>query len=174
MLALVFYPSSNPVKIDQQLADVDADYFMVGVDMKQYDQQGILTNKLIAEKMEHLINDDTSVLTKPLIVFNHSSDSEWRLSSHTGKLMQGNQIIQLQQSVKMINFQKITTDLDLQQKTKIATESLAIDLRKRNASTEAVVTISDSNFRTKSTGLDINFEDQIIQLRSNVTTEFFQ
>jgi LPS export ABC transporter protein LptC len=174
MLALVFLPSDKQGTQIEQLNEVEADYFMVAVEMKQFDADGKLTNQLMSDKLEHLIKNDVSVLTNPLIVFNQSSDSEWELSSKSGMLSEKNQVIELEQSVKMVNFNQTNETPSLQRGTTIATDSLLINLKENTASTKKFVTISDSNFRTKSKGLSVNFDDQIINLESNVTTEIFQ
>lgn len=174
MLALVFLPSDNQGTQIEQLDDIEADYFMVAVEMKQFDSDGKLTNQLMSDKLEHLIKNDVSKLTNPLIVFNQANGSEWELSSMSGTLSDKNQVIKLEQSVKMVNFSQTNDTPSLRRGTTVTTESLLINLRENLASTKHRVTISDSNFKTTSKGLNVNFDDQVINLESNVTTEIFQ
>ncbi len=174
MLALVFLPSDNQGTQIEQLDGIEADYFMVAVEMKQFDSDGKLTNQLMSDKLEHLIKNDVSKLTNPLIVFNQANGSEWELSSMSGTLSDKNQVIELEQSVKMVNFSQTNDTPSLRRGTTVTTESLLINLRENLASTKHRVTISDSNFKTTSKGLNVNFDDQVINLESNVTTEIFQ
>lgn len=174
MLALVFLPSDNQGTQIEQPDDIEADYFMVAVEMKQFDSDGKLTNQLMSDKLEHLIKNDVSKLTNPLIVFNQANGSEWELSSMSGTLSDKNQVIELEQSVKMVNFSQTNDTPSLRRGTTVTTESLLINLRENLASTKHRVTISDSNFKTTSKGLNVNFDDQVINLESNVTTEIFQ
>ena len=174
MLALVFLPSDNQGTQIEQPDDIEADYFMVAVEMKQFDSDGKLTNQLMSDKLEHLIKNDVSKLTNPLIVFNQANGSEWELSSMSGTLSDKNQVIELEQSVKMVNFSQTNDTPSLRPGTTVTTESLLINLRENLASTKHRVTISDSNFKTTSKGLNVNFDDQVINLESNVTTEIFQ
>ena len=169
MLILVFQPNKiqNPMLIKTEIPD--SDYFMEGIIIHQFDPSGIQINTLAADRMEHSSKHDISVLHRPIITFGKSQSGEWRLSSEIGELLNNNTIIKLENNVKIEEFQE-----NNQIQTKITTNNLTIDLATNIASTDENVLIESQYFETQSIGLEIRFDQEVIFLKSNVSTEIYQ
>jgi len=168
MLGLVFWPDDYAPSNQENVSSSEFDYFMEDVVIHQFNSNGEPTNKLIAKRMEHSIEQSTSKLSNPKIVYGKSDSGEWQISSEKGELLDG-------KIVKLINQVNIEDRLiNKQTETSITTKNLSIDLEKNIAFTENLVSIKNPHFQTKGTGMEINFDQEIIQLKSNVKTEIYQ
>ena len=169
MLILVFQPEEiqNQVQVETQVHDTD--YFMEGVVIHQFDNNGRQTNTLAADRMEHSLKKDISILDKPVITFARSQSGEWQLSSNQGKLLNNNSIIKLDKNVKIE--EHVEKD---QLQTKITTNNMTINLDTNIAFTDQAVLIESPYYQTKSTGLEIEFDQEVIYLKSHVSTEIYQ
>jgi len=168
MLGLVFWPDDYSQPIQENASSSEIDYFMEEVVIHQFNSNGERTNKLIAKRMEHSIEQFTSKLSNPVIVYAKSDLGEWQISSGKGELIDG-------QIIKLINQVNIEDRLiNNQTETSISTKNLSIDLEKNIAFTEDLVLIKNPYYQTQSTGMEIDFDQEIIQLKSNVKTEIYQ
>ena len=169
LLFLVFQPDEiqDQVKVATQVHDTD--YFMEDVMIHQFDHQGHQTNTLAASRMEHTLELDISVLDKPVVTFGRSHSGEWQLSSNQGKLLNNNSIIMLDKNVKIE--EHVAKE---QVQTKITTNNMMINLDTNTASTVQAVLIESPYYLTKSTGLEINFDQEVIYLKSDVSTIIYQ
>ena len=168
MLILVFRPEEiqNQVQVETQIHDTD--YFMEGVVIHQFDLTGRQINTLAADRMEHSLKQDISILEKPLITFGRSHSGEWQLSSNQGKLLNNNSIIKLDKNVKIEEYIEKN-----QIQTKITTNDLTINLDTNIASTDQAVLIESPFYQTKSIGLEIEFDQEVIYLKSYVSTKIY-
>jgi LPS export ABC transporter protein LptC len=169
MFVLVFQPEEiqDPVRVATQVHDTD--YFMDKVVIHQFDTAGRRINTLAADRMEHSLKQDTSILETPLITFARSHSGEWQLSSNEGTLLNNSTIIKLDKDVKIEEYAK-----NKQVQTKITTNQMSINLDTNIASTDQAVLIESPYYQTQSTGLEIEFDQEIIYLKSDVTTKIYQ
>ncbi len=168
MLILVFQPEEiqNQIQVETQVHDTD--YFMEGVVIHQFDSNGRQTNTLAANRMEHSLNLDISILEKPLITFGRSHSGEWQLSSNLGKLLNNNTLIKLDNNVRI---EEHVGKNEIQ--TKMTTNDITINLETNIAFTDQAVLIESPYYQTKSTGLEIEFDQEVIYLKSDVSTEIY-
>lgn len=169
MLILVFKPEEeqNQIQVNTQIHDTD--FFMEDVVIHQFDVSGRQTNTLAAARMEHSLKQDVSILDKPLITFGRSRSGEWQLSSNRGKLTNNNSLIKLDKNVE------IEEHVEKEQiQTRITTNNMTIDLETNIASTDQAVLIESPYYQTKSTGLEIEFDQEVIYLKSEVSTKIYQ
>lgn len=169
MLILVFQPEEiqNQIQVETQIHDTD--YFMESVVIHQFDINGRQTNTLAADRMEHSLKKDLSILDKPLITFGRSQSGDWQLSSNQGKLLNNNSIIKLDKNVRIEEHVE-----NRQVQTKITTNNMTINLDTNIASTDQAVLIESPYYQTKSTGLEIEFDQEVIYLKSDVLTKIYQ
>ncbi len=167
MFVLVFQPEviQDPVQVATQVHDTD--YFMEKVVIHQFNTAGSQINTLAADRMEHSLKQDISILETPLITFARSHSGEWQLSSNEGTLL--NTIIKLEKDVKIEELAK-----NKQIQTKITTNQMTINLDTNIASTDQAVLIESPYYQTQSTGLEIEFDQEIIYLKSDVITKIYQ
>lgn len=169
LLFLVFQPEEiqDQVRVATQVHDTD--YFMEDIVIHQFDHEGHLTNTLAADRMEHTLEQDISVLVKPVITFGRSHSGEWQLSSNQGKLLNNNSIIKLDKNVKIEEHVE-----NNRVQTKMTTNNMTINLDTNIASTDQTVLIESPYYLTKSTGLVIEFDQEVIYLKSDVSTIIYQ
>jgi len=168
MLILVFQPDEGSKPDILQSKIPDSDYFMEDVKVYQYEPDGNIANKLSADRMQHFIEDNLSILDAPLITYNKSDSGSWQLSSPTGKL-RNNSLLLLEDNVTIQEFTNMLTPQSM-----IQTKNLTIDLEKNVASTQERVLIMSPYFATESNGFKFDLSNEIISLTSDVKTEIFQ
>lgn len=165
MVYLVFQPEKPDelTPIESQIHD--SDYYMKNVTIDQFSPNGKLVNQLTAKRLEHWNNEDISLLDKPVIVFGKNKDNDWVLNAKKGEITSNNSIILLEEKVT-ISEQRLNNI-----KTKMMTEKLTIDLEKNIAYTDNDILIDSQYYTTRSLGLEINLDTDIINLKNNVETE---
>jgi LPS export ABC transporter protein LptC len=179
MLVLVFTPENKIVPITVKTNLTNSDYFMEGIVVHQYNPSGKKINTLSAKRLEHSSIDDIATLEHPKLTFNKSDSGKWHLYSNKGRLLNNSTTIELADKVTIEEV--FDPDLLPEEKSKgtnvqtsMITYNLSIDLEKNIASTTESVLISSPFYQTKSTGLNIDFDKEIILLSSNVSTEIYQ
>ncbi len=168
MAFLVLSPNKIDPLIVEKAAIPDSDYFMEGVVIHQFNANGELNNRLAANRMEHSSKRDLSLLNNPIITFKNAQSGEWRLASKSGRLLNDGSLLKLDEEVNIDEFQA-----DGSSQTNISTKNLTIDLAANQASTKETVLIKNQYLKTKSTGLEIDFDQQIIYLKSDVITHIY-
>ncbi len=169
MMVLVFKSDEKSDMPSVETQNHDADYHMENVTIHQFSESGKQDVTLVADRLEYSALQDVSKLEYPIISYEAGKTSEWRLNSKSGELVEGGSIIKLKSQVHIREHQGKSLI-----ETEISTHDLVIDLEKSIASTDKRVEVENKYYRTLSTGLEINFEQQIIILKSNVKTEIFQ
>ncbi len=179
MFVLVFSPEEKTAPITVKTNLPDSDYFMEGITVHQYNSSGKKINILAAKRLEHSSINDIAILDNPKITFNKSDAGEWQLFSKKGTLLNNSTVIELADKVSIE--EHINTDINTLNhsenknvQTSITTYNLSINLEKSIATTSQPVLINNPFFQTKSTGLHIDFDKEIISLPSNVSTEVYQ
>lgn len=168
MLVLVFQSDEAPTLSVLQTDIPDSDYFMQNVTVYQYDQGGSITNTLRANRMQHYIDKNLSILTKPTIIYNRSQTGNWILQSPRGELVNDVELTLLD-SVTIEEFNQ-----SKQSESKISTKNLLINLQRNVASTQEKVLIESPFLKAKSDGFEFDLGKEIIQLTANVRTEIYQ
>ncbi len=166
LLIFIFYPKDkpsyhSPLETDKQ----DSDYYMKGVVIHLYDKKGQQLSQLKSVKLAHFKHQDQSLLEAPVIRLNQADGSLWQLEAKNGKIIKHKNQIELnhQVAVKEILQQQVSTQID--------TQYLLIDLEKTTATTDDPITISHRYYQTKSIGMDMDFKNNIINLKQQVVTE---
>lgn len=168
MLVLVFQSEDDPALSILQTDIPDSDYFMQNVTVYQYNQDGSIANTLRANRMQHYIDKNLSILTKPTITYNKSQTGNWILQSPRGEIIDDVELTLLD-SVTIEEFSQ-----NEQSESKISTRNLSIDLQKNIASTSEKVLIQSPFLRAQSDGFEFDLGNEIIQLSANVRTEIYQ
>jgi LPS export ABC transporter protein LptC len=168
MLLLVFLPENDPILTTHQTDIPDSDYFMQKVTVYQFNQDGRIANTLKANRMQHYLDKNVSILIEPRISYNKSKSGVWMLRSPIGELVNDVHLT-LQGSVTIEEFAKLN-----QPESRITTRDLTIDLKRSIASTSEDVLVVSPFFKTESSGFEFDLGNEIIRLTSNVRTEIYQ
>ncbi|MGR8940253.1 MAG: LPS export ABC transporter periplasmic protein LptC [Gammaproteobacteria bacterium] len=77
------------------------DFFSTGYSKWEMDEKGSLKSKLIAERMTHYSDDNTTHLDKPLMFFHNDTAPPWVVNAETGILSADGKDLQLNGKVKV-------------------------------------------------------------------------
>ena len=168
MLVLVFNSDERQIEDEIQADMPDSDYYMQNVTVFQYDSSGLISNTLTADKMQHYIENDLSLLETPIITYKKSDDGSWKLHSKSG-VIRDNTLLELE---NIVTIEELSSD-QLSQ-SRIITKDLSINLVKNTAFTSQPVLIESIHQKTRSTGLEFDLANEIIKLTSNVRSEIYQ
>ena len=78
-----------------------ADFFSVGYQKWQMNEQGGLGSHLTANKMAHYSDDGTTQLENPLMFFYNAPNPAWQIHAETGKLSKGGDTLLLNGKVEI-------------------------------------------------------------------------
>lgn len=78
-----------------------ADFFSVGYQKWQMNEQGNLSSHLTANKMAHYSDDGTTQLENPLMFFYNAPNPAWQIHAETGKLEKGGETLWLNGKVEI-------------------------------------------------------------------------
>jgi LPS export ABC transporter protein LptC len=104
-----FFDRSNLPSVQNPLQIPDnIDYYLSGVKLKTYDQQGSPSYQLNTPYLEHFVVEDISIIQQPDIRY-FSEKADWLMSAEQGKLIHQSEIIELQQkaSIKRQQFNSL-------------------------------------------------------------------
>ena len=149
------------VVISDTLADQEPDYIIEGLDAESYDEQGMLTQQISAEKALHYPQDDITVLEKPAVILHENNQPKWGVKSNSGRLLK-NETIHLSGEVIILPLQSNGSDFSL------STASLNIDLIKQIADTDDTVLIESDNSQLNAQGMTIILDKQLVNFKSQV------
>jgi lipopolysaccharide export system protein LptC len=78
-----------------------ADFFSVGYQKWQMNEQGLLSSYLTANKMAHYSDDGTTQLENPLMFFYNAPNPAWQIHAETGELSKGGDTLLLNGKVEI-------------------------------------------------------------------------
>lgn len=87
--------AQNPLQIPDNI-----DYYLTGVKLKSFDQQGLPDYQLNSPYLEHFVREDISIIQQPDIRY-FSAQADWMMSAQQGKLIHQSDIIELQQKASV-------------------------------------------------------------------------
>lgn len=159
----LFYWQPNTTKKQISVASLsDANYFFKQVNLKQFDENGLLANQLNATKMSHYSDKNISNIEQPLVTLVSKQQTEWQVSALTGKLNHNQEKLMLDNDVSISQYSTLPK--------KINTSNLVIDLQKKLATTDDNVLIFSGNSQTTAKGMHADFSKEEIKLHHQVET----
>ncbi len=142
--------------------EVGIDAFATGIDGVQFDELGQKQGELQSPKLLHFVNDDSSVLTTPLLtLYSKDNKAPWSISSQTGKTFNGTQKIDLIDNV-VIHQPPGAQNQD----TIITTSLLHIFPNQKLANTDKPVTLVQSGVKITSVGMNAYLDQKHVTLLS--------
>ncbi len=85
----------NPLQIPDNI-----DYYLSGVKLKTFNQQGTPGYQLNSPYLEHFVREDISIIQQPDIRY-FSDSADWLMAAEQGKLIHREDIIELQQKASI-------------------------------------------------------------------------
>lgn len=151
----------------------EPDYYTVNSTFRSFNDEGIISHSISAQRLLHYPDSQETALTSPeIITFNASGSPLWQAKAQSGLVEGDGSHFQLNQNV--IVWQS-ASDSDSKQMPlnsattiKLNTEQLTIDLDKDQASTDAPVTLTTAEGVTNAVGFFADMKQRLIQLKSQV------
>ncbi|HMV53314.1 MAG TPA: LPS export ABC transporter periplasmic protein LptC [Rhodocyclaceae bacterium] len=151
----------EPVRSDGKLRH-DPDYIVDKLNGKRFDEKGKLQYSLIADRMIHYPDDDTTELMNPRMV--HTGRKEpLRASATRANLSKDGKVVTLIDNVKLIR--EATAG---RPEMTLTTSTLTLRPDDETATTDAPVTITHGKSVIRGTGFDYNNITAVAILRASV------
>lgn len=155
---------SRPEEQRKAVPAHSADYFSTGYRKIEMNLQGKPENKLVAEKMIHYGDDNTTDLVKPVMTFYKMAAPAWVIRSDTGLRSADGSMLYLNGKVFFERF-TATGAQDL----RVNTSNVRVKPREKYAETDEWGEIITSSDWVSGTGMQIFFADPVhLRLLSNV------
>lgn len=155
---------SNPEEVVYQAVEHTPDYFLEGVDATQMKPDGKPSQRLLAERMTHYPDDDSTELRTPHLTIYDEARPPWRVRSETGWLSGDGLVLLLQGSVRI--------DRSAAQGVRpmhIKTRDLRVQPRDNYVETDAIVNSRSGKSRLQAKGMQGWFDKPVrIKLLANV------
>lgn len=140
------------------------DYYLEGVDSTLMDLSGRPGKRLVAERMTHFMDDDSTELKLPRLTLYDLDRPPWRVDSETGWLSGDGEVLLLQGAVKIVR-----SEAPGVRPMHITTRDLRVQPRDNYVETDAEVHARSNRDRIDAKGMQIWLQQPIrIKLLANV------
>jgi LPS export ABC transporter protein LptC len=133
--------------------------YLVNTRTVNYDEQGILTQIMEAERVEQYAKKKHSALIQPRMYSHVGEDQSWSVRSNGGLYFPLRNIVALGGNVVFVNDQR---------QLQVNTESMKINLNKQTAESKVAVIITQGLATTTANGMTADLEKEMIRMKPNV------
>ncbi len=155
---------SRPEEQHKAVPPHSADYFSTGYTKIEMNLQGKPGNKLVAEKMTHYGDDNTTELERPVMTFYKMDAPAWVIMSETGLRSADGRMLYLYGKVFFERFAETGA-----QELRVNTSNVRVKPAEKYAETDEWGEIITSSDWVSGTGMQIFFADPVhLRLLSNV------
>lgn len=151
--------SNDFKKIDEARLSQTPDMFVHNITVRTFDTKGALANQLTSPFMEHLPQDNTHVFTAPNILVQQNDEPAWTIQSKKAKAIHGGQQITFTEDVIVHQ-----NPGEKNQESTLTTEKIVYYPKEKKASTDLLVTFTQSGHVVQSTGMKADLEQKSLQL----------
>ncbi|GLR72847.1 LPS export ABC transporter periplasmic protein LptC [Agaribacter marinus] len=141
-------------------------YEAVNLDSKLFDENGVLSHQVAADKMEHYQPFGFMVFDNPVYTVFLESGEPWQITAEEGTLYESSKI-QLERNVVISNLN--TTEYVKE----IKTEYIEINLTDKTIYSDQAVEMIGEDYNVRSIGILGNLATQQYELKQHVQTQYF-
>lgn len=134
------------------------DSYIYGASSQHFNEEGILTYKLDASRIEHLPNSDLTHLITPHIGY-YKTTPPWYASSELGTILPDGETINLSKNVVLQREER---------NTQLHTSYLTLLANAKIAKTDKAVTLQSADGETHAVGMQVFLDTDRFKLYSNV------
>lgn len=153
--------NSEPLRQDGKLRH-DPDYFVDNLNGKRFDERGQLQYSLVADRMVHYADDESTELTNPRVL-HLGRGTPLRASAARAELSKDGKVVTLKDNVRLVR--DATKD---KPQMSLTTTTLTVLPDDEFATTAAPVTITHGRSVVSGTGFDYNNITAVAVLKANV------
>jgi lipopolysaccharide export system protein LptC len=157
----------------ESVANDEPDYIVERFSLTRFNEAGVPRYVLAADKLVHLPQDDTSLLTRPFLRQFHEGKPEVRMRAKRAVVTSGGEVAHLHEEVEVVRpgepargKQEATPD------TRVTTTYLRVLPDADRADTPEPVRIEQGKSVVTGVGMDFDDRYQRVQLRSQVQASF--
>lgn len=155
-----YFANKNPViQLDSKTLSATVDTTVSQLTVRQFNNQGILTNYLTTPLMEHIPKEDINLLKTPHIIVKQDDQPEWQISSMKAKSFNGG---------KQITFiEKVVVHQNPGEKTQestLRTQEVTYFPKEKKATTSLFVTFEQPGNIIQSTGMNAYLDEKRVEL----------
>lgn len=144
-------PSTSPKSLTKT--------YLVNTRTVNYDEQGILTQIMEADRVEQYAKKKHSVLVQPRMYAHAGDDQSWSVRANGGLYFPRRNVVALGGNVVFVNDQR---------QLQLTTESMKINLKKETAESKVPVTITQGLTTITAKGMTADLNKEQIRMRPNV------
>lgn len=160
---LAWLKPDNPVDLIDRSGQPLPDYTLEGLQLRQYDEQGMLARILKAKRLEHVADQGTA-LDQPRLTVESAEGAPWQISGARGQVSADGQLLTLPDDVLITRLATVTN-----RPLRLETRNLRYHLDKGYAETDEAVTVTSDHDRIDAVGLQAWLQDPgRIHFRSQV------
>ncbi len=148
----------------------NADYFLIGALIKEYDPNGALDYQLQAQSITHYLHNDNTLLQRPFLTSYSDNGQITTSQSENGKILPGGKDIELWDDVVVIQTgpPKTAGSSARQQDLRMDTDFITIFPDQQIVETERPVLITNNIGETRAVGMTAYYKQGKLQLKSRV------
>lgn len=161
-----YFASSKPImRLDEKSLLNTIDATATELEIKQFNKEGILINRILASKMTHIPNQNQNFLIKPHIISLQKDGTRLDIQANRAISVFGGKEITLTDDVT-INHQKDT------QTSILKTSSIKYNPKNKIAETDQPVTIKQEDNTITANGLYANLNENKVELLGNAKATY--
>jgi lipopolysaccharide export system protein LptC len=141
----------------------EPDYYIVDMVRHTMDQQGELQNVLIADRVYHYLDDDSTELARPRMEIYNDSASPWQVTAERGTVKSNGELVLLHGKVEIWR-----PDDDGEREFEILTSELRVFPKVQYAETDRAATLKSLGSVTRTRGFRANFSHNRLELLARV------
>ncbi len=138
----------------------EADTYITGVQIQQFDPAGQLTHAIQGERIRHLPSSDHTLIDEPVMTLYRQGKPPIRAEARLGDLESGHDTFWLRDQVVIYN--------QIDHNYRLETPYLKITPSQKRIETDAEVTLYQPIGKTQAIGMTANFADDRLQLHNAV------
>jgi len=141
----------------------EPDYYLVDMVRHSMNEQGELENVLIADRVYHYPDDDSTELARPRMEIYNDTASPWQVVAERGTIKSGTELVLLHGKVEIWRL-----DDAGEREFEILTSELRVFPKVQYAETDKAATIKGSGSVTRTRGFRANFSHNRLELLERV------
>jgi lipopolysaccharide export system protein LptC len=153
----------NPEEAQPRAPSHHPDYYLEGTTMTQLDDSGALEYRLLADRVTHHPDDDSTDLDAPRLTYYHARQQPWHVTAKHGTVPSGGDLVHLRGDV-VVTHPGTPGNATL----KAYTPSLDVFIGKRQALTDAPVRIVQGPSHVTAVGMLLDMQKNHMELKSDV------
>ncbi len=155
-----FFEPERPIQPAQPEHIREADAYVTGVLIQQFDDDGLLTHAIRGERMRHLTRNGSTLIDEPVLTLFREGRAPINAEARFGEFESEHDIFWLRQQVVIYN--------QVDRRYRIEAPYLKINAEQERAETDADVVLHQPIGATYATGMTANFATNRFQLHHAV------